>query len=374
MTYTEWRDELKSNLLSVSEAERKRVLEYYAEAYADRREAGFSEREIIEEFGAPYDAAQRILQEDVSDKAPRTERISCENAVPAQREESAAAIRATPQEDQVQPAGAKEKKQHKTLWIVLGCVIPAVALFIVFVIAAFALNGWMVMPEFEMEQYTAQEEITELQIDNAVGNVKTEFYDGDRIAIDYPVSDIYTMRIEEKDNGTLTISGLHKKHWYNVSLRPVSFPETVVKIPQNTVLKLDVKVNAGEVYLASGVYAEVSIKLNAGSLKTVNIICSSFDCEINAGAVFVNLLDCKTFDCEVNAGSFNAVRLVCPNIKIDVSAGSFKAEVQGKKEDYTILVDKSAGSCNVSSQTGTDPEKKIDIDVSAGSVEVRFVL
>ena len=58
MTYTEWRDELKKNLLCVSDAERQRVLDYYAEAYADRREAGFSEREIINGFGAPYDAAQ----------------------------------------------------------------------------------------------------------------------------------------------------------------------------------------------------------------------------------------------------------------------------------------------------------------------------
>ena len=30
MTYNEWRDELKNNLLSVSESERKRVLDYYA--------------------------------------------------------------------------------------------------------------------------------------------------------------------------------------------------------------------------------------------------------------------------------------------------------------------------------------------------------
>ena len=70
MTYTEWRDELKNNLLSVSESERRRVLDYYAEAYADRREAGFSEHEIIEYFGAPYDAAQRILcdRSDYSDE------------------------------------------------------------------------------------------------------------------------------------------------------------------------------------------------------------------------------------------------------------------------------------------------------------------
>ena len=67
MTYNEWRDELKNNLLTVSDAERRRVLDYYAEAYADRREAGFTEREIIDDFGAPYDAAQRILFENSDD-------------------------------------------------------------------------------------------------------------------------------------------------------------------------------------------------------------------------------------------------------------------------------------------------------------------
>ena len=65
MTYNEWRDELKSNLLCVPESEMMRVLDYYAEAYADRRDAGYSEREITAEFGAPYDAAQRILAESV---------------------------------------------------------------------------------------------------------------------------------------------------------------------------------------------------------------------------------------------------------------------------------------------------------------------
>lgn len=72
MTYNEWRDELKSNLLCVSEAERRRVLDYYAEAYADRRDAGFTEREIIADFGAPYDAAKKILQENSDDGASNT--------------------------------------------------------------------------------------------------------------------------------------------------------------------------------------------------------------------------------------------------------------------------------------------------------------
>ncbi|MDE6667848.1 MAG: DUF1700 domain-containing protein, partial [Clostridia bacterium] len=71
--YNEWRDELKDNLLCVSESERRRVLDYYAEAYADRRDAGFSEREIIDDFGAPYDAAQRILSESDYEAPPSRE-------------------------------------------------------------------------------------------------------------------------------------------------------------------------------------------------------------------------------------------------------------------------------------------------------------
>lgn len=86
MTYTEWRDELKSNLLCVSETERRRVLDYYAEAYADRREAGFSEREITEGFGAPYDAAQRILAENretpYAEPPRRQERVAEEKTAP----------------------------------------------------------------------------------------------------------------------------------------------------------------------------------------------------------------------------------------------------------------------------------------------------
>ena len=77
MTYNEWRDELKKNLLNVSEREKQRVLDYYAEAYADRREAGLSERQVIEDFGAPYDAAQRILLNfyDNSDEEPCRDRF-----------------------------------------------------------------------------------------------------------------------------------------------------------------------------------------------------------------------------------------------------------------------------------------------------------
>lgn len=61
MKYIEWKNELESYLLDLPDDEKRKVFSYFSEMYADKREAGFSEDEIIAEFGAPYDAAQRIL-------------------------------------------------------------------------------------------------------------------------------------------------------------------------------------------------------------------------------------------------------------------------------------------------------------------------
>ncbi len=63
MTYIQWRDELDGYLRILPKDEREKVFDYFSEMYADKRDAGFKEREIIAEFGAPYDAAQRILHE-----------------------------------------------------------------------------------------------------------------------------------------------------------------------------------------------------------------------------------------------------------------------------------------------------------------------
>ena len=114
MNYTEWRDELNNNLLGVSESERRRVLDYYAEAYADRREAGFTEREIINGFGAPYDAAQRILSEKGEDFTPPRR----ETPPPP-----TAAVSAPP------PPPPPAKKESTGWVFVLLCVIFCVPLF-----------------------------------------------------------------------------------------------------------------------------------------------------------------------------------------------------------------------------------------------------
>ena len=141
MTYNEWRDELKNNLLSVSEAERRRVLDYYAEAYADRREAGFSEREIISDFGAPYDAAQRILNESDDEgyvEPPKTSHYGdSRSRRHEERREERREYRSDVGADEYREprpvaSDARTKKREDYTWVfVLLCIVFAIPLFCV---------------------------------------------------------------------------------------------------------------------------------------------------------------------------------------------------------------------------------------------------
>ncbi len=64
MTKKIWEKRLLAQLKPLSKAERKKILDYYAEMYGDRQEAGLSESAILAEFGSPEECAARILAEE----------------------------------------------------------------------------------------------------------------------------------------------------------------------------------------------------------------------------------------------------------------------------------------------------------------------
>ncbi|MDE6473903.1 MAG: DUF1700 domain-containing protein [Clostridia bacterium] len=138
MTYNEWRDELKCNLLCVPEQERARVLDYYAEAYADRRDAGYAEQEITAEFGAPYDAAQRILSESGEeyfiDNTPDMGQLQSEN------------VKFESHPNDCNRQNATQKTSNHTWVFVLLCVIFALPILGVFMAMVFVTIGFSVIP------------------------------------------------------------------------------------------------------------------------------------------------------------------------------------------------------------------------------------
>lgn len=155
MTYNEWRDELKVNLLSVSETERRRVLDYYAEAYADRRDAGYSENQIIQDFGAPYDAAQRILlnicdEQEYSNsdsfcaKNPQKEEIKQEKSTNSTQKGNVKSPNMQSVPEKARQAVSK-MKGHPVLAVIL-CILIALPMLILVITLSGISIGFIVAP------------------------------------------------------------------------------------------------------------------------------------------------------------------------------------------------------------------------------------
>ncbi len=155
MTYIKWQDELESYLGTLSREEKERVFSYFAEMYADKRDAGIPENEIIEEFGAPYDVAKRILAENgETDEEPRR-RESNGNDKRSKRANRDDTPRNDPPRNNPPPppqnydpqTGKPIRKRGDYTWVfVLLCVIFALPLFILIMTMAGITVGFCVAP------------------------------------------------------------------------------------------------------------------------------------------------------------------------------------------------------------------------------------
>ncbi len=252
--------------------------------------------------------------------------------------------------------------------IITGVVIFSLGLIMFLVVLG--LNDWTFSPKYEMKQFESSQNLTTLSIDYSAGVIETKFYDGDKIIVEYPESSRYTTKVTE-DNGTLSIvSG--KRHWYDVSFWIGKIPKAVVSIPNGLVLDVAAELHAGVITIGDGTFGDVTLKMNAGTVNFGDTVCGKFQLDLNAGAVYVGGATCNSLVTKVNAGTAEIKKLVCNDIKAVVNAGGLQIKIDGVKSEYTISVEKNAGSCNLSGQTSSTEGKKIDAKVNAGSLEVKF--
>lgn len=232
-------------------------------------------------------------------------------------------------------------------------------------------SGWNV--QYTDEAFASEGNVQRVELDVAAGVANVEFYDGENIEIAYQAHPKYGFTASQSAN-TVTLSHSHSG-WFNWGWNfGRKAPVATVKIPKELKPELKINIGAGSIDIKSGEFKTLDINVSAGKLTMGETICTSADIDISAGSMEIRGLTCEGLNCDVSAGSATVSKIKCDKIDIDVSAGSVTFNVIGIKSEYNILVDKSAGSCNVTSQQGTDVNKTIDIDVSAGSVNVNFGL
>lgn len=130
MTQNQWEKELKRYLSPLSKTEQNKIIDYYREMYGDKLDAGYTEAEILAEFGSPQVCAGRMIAENatITDEEPAHPGNPYLQIQPAQ------------------PASPKPQKRLSVgmvvgnIFFTLLIVIPVLAVW-VSVIATFAAVG-----------------------------------------------------------------------------------------------------------------------------------------------------------------------------------------------------------------------------------------
>lgn len=274
-------------------------------------------------------------------------------------------------------------------FLIVGIIVVIIG--IVVLIIGLSLGGRTTNPEFTENNWTQQDgEINSIRFELDAGHIETEYYEGDKIEVEYYTADFYKVSVRQSGN-RLTID-TDLKWWFSWFGINNKIPQITVRLPAGAVYGMSVHMSAGIVKLAGGTFSELeanisagtlsfkdstectnaTFKLSAGTLNAGKITTNSFGLNMSAGSTDLNELVCSSFDLRLSAGSANVNKITCPQMNVKLSAGSAHLNVDGKKSEYNINVNKSAGSCNVQNQTGTDSSKSLDVHLSAGSVNVSF--
>lgn len=237
-------------------------------------------------------------------------------------------------------------------------------------IAGVAMNGWKMAPHYENKTFLSENgQVSGLELNVNAGNLKCAFYEGEQVEITYPVSEDFGYRVTEED-GKITLSPQKQHYWFWLGW--FELPEITVKIPQTAAPDLKINLSAGRVVVGDGNFNDVTVKISAGTLNVGEIACENFDCNLSAGNATIGGIVCDGAYIRLSAGSFTAKSMQCPLVDLVLSAGNAKMKMVGSQEDYNISVDKSAGSCNLSSRTASGSDKKLTVKLSAGDVNVQF--
>lgn len=263
--------------------------------------------------------------------------------------------------------------KKRTIKVVVAGVIIAVVGVLVF-ICALGAAGWNIkkISNWQEDTYTTTKALTRLDIKVNAGQVVIKRGSADTVAVKYQHNDVYKTKITESADGKLNIT-TGEKHWYEFNYWFDDAPLMEIEINENCNPEIYLTVNAGTVEIGDGDWgALIDVDINAGSVSLGKVAAEALKVKMNAGVFDAKRIDCEQFTCHINAGSANVVSLASNGINLHLSAGSANVTVAGQKADYSISVDKQLGSCNVSNQTGTDPQKQIEVKISAGSVNITF--
>lgn len=212
------------------------------------------------------------------------------------------------------------------------------------------------------------EGITALDAEIGAGDLQVEYADTGEARLDVTSSWGADRWILERDGDTLRVSS-PDRWWMGWSFGQRS--EAVLTLPDTLrSIDADLTMNAGELRVVDGDFAELDIDLGAGSIEVTGSA-RSVDATVSAGDADLELSDVEEAELAVNAGGMDAVLTGTQpdSIVLDVSAGRLTATVPDG--EYDVSSEVSAGDFENGVRSTPGASSTVDVTVSAGQAVLR---
>lgn len=134
---------------------------------------------------------------------------------------------------------------------------------------------------------------------------------------------------------------------------------------------LDVEVDSGSITTHDLIATNVSLETNTGSI-TLNGSADTIIAKTNTGSIKADMLMVDDLQLATKTGSIKFTVDNALKINLESNTGSINGTIKVNKSWYTIKVNHSTGSCNISNQTGTDVDRQLTVKSGTGSIKIKF--
>ncbi|MBR6402308.1 MAG: DUF4097 family beta strand repeat protein [Eubacterium sp.] len=176
-----------------------------------------------------------------------------------------------------------------------------------------------------------------------------------------------------KDDGYINITVPENVDLENVTL---DLSAGDVTIDGMNISDLDLDLSAGDAKLSNGNIGNIIVDASSGDVSLDSITGNQVKVTNSAGDFNMKNSTFEKLDTDLSAGSVDVTESKISNVKIDNTAGNVDLSLIGEESDYSIKTDVTAGSTTVNGEKKhgsfevVGGSKKIDIDSSAGSVNI----
>lgn len=225
-------------------------------------------------------------------------------------------------------------------------------------------DGKMVGAEKANTQFVAEQNCTTLKIDAEASELTVKQGDGEFVTVDYYTGGKIEASISQEGDAIVVTQKL-------TSHFQARGGEIIVTLPADGTPALELDLAAGNVSLSGLALDSLTVKVNAGNVEIKSCSAPELSATLDAGNFSVENSNFKTVSSSVNVGDLKLKKVSADKLTLTVDVGSIKANLIGKKSEYTLTGTVDVGSKNFAPQTGTT-DRSLSASVNVGDISLTF--